>query len=191
MSPCRRWATLLLAAGGIAALFYAGFIPAKAQLAQLLLEDAWQRRLAGADQAHPWPWADTQPLARLRQPRLGVAQVVLAGASGRVLAFGPGHVTGSAAPGTPGNVVLSGHRDTHFRWLRALRRGDELLLESADGRLRRYAVAVARVHPETASDLLDPLAGDQLRLVTCFPFDALESGTPLRYVVTAYPLPAR
>ena len=68
------------------------------------------------------PGADMRPLARLRQPRLDVTQVVLDGASGRVLAFGPGHVTGSALPGVNGNIVISGHRDTHFRWLRDLHR---------------------------------------------------------------------
>ena len=175
---------------GIGSLSYGTYIPAKAWLAQVLLERAWERRLAGAADTRPWPWADTRPLARLRQPRLGIEQIVLEGASGRVLAFGPGHVLGSARPGAAGNVVISGHRDTHFRWLSALRDGDDLLLQTKEGHERRYRVDHSAIHHEDEVALLDPLAGDQLRLLTCFPFDAVAAGTPQRYVVTAFPSPS-
>ena len=181
--------SLLALLTGVACLAYGSYIPAKAWLAQRLLDSAWERQLAGGATARPWPWADTVPLARLRQPRLGVDQVVLHGASGRVLAFGPGHVVGSARPGEAGNVVISGHRDTHFRWLADLRPGDWLVLEAGDGHQRDYRVAETVVHDETDTGLLDPLAGDQLRLLTCYPFDAVTAGTRHRYVVTA--LPAR
>ena len=132
--------------------------------------------------------AVSNALARLRQPRLDVTQVVLDGASGRVLAFGPGHVAGSALPGAHGNIVISGHRDTHFRWLRDLHDGDLLLLESDDGATRCYTVSGTAVHHESDVGLLDPLADEQLRLLTCYPFDGLYPGTPLRYVVTSRPL---
>jgi sortase A len=173
-----------------AAVFLAcgAYIPAKAWLAQRLLDRAWERRLEGDTEVRPWPWADTLPLARLRQERLGVAQIVLAGASGRVLAFGPGHVTGTARPGEPGNVVISGHRDTHFRWLADLRDGDRLSLDTHDGSSLGYEVVRASVHREDEIGLLDPLDGDQLRLLTCFPFDAVAPGTSERFVVTALPL---
>lgn len=179
-------AALLVGTGSLLASVY---IPAKAWLAQVLLEAAWDRHQAGRPDIRPWPWADTGPVARLRQPRLGIDQIVLAGASGRVLAFGPGHVTSSAAPGSGGNIVISAHRDTHFRWLAAIRRGDVLLLESADRRVRRYRVASAEVRHESETELLNPLAGDRLRLITCYPFDGVAPGTPQRFVVTALPAP--
>ena len=176
---------------GMSCLGYAAYIPAKAWLAQRLLDHAWNSRLNGSVQARPWPWADTQPEARLVQPRLGIDQIVLDGASGRVLAFGPGHVVGSARPGEPGNIVLSGHRDTHFRWLNRLVVGDELLLQTVDGGQRHYRVGYIAVHHESEVELLDAFAGDQLRLLTCYPFDALDPGTPERFVVTAFPVPRR
>lgn len=176
------WAALL---GGIAAVAWAGYIPAKAWLAQRLLERAWSQRLADGVTVRPWPWADTRPVARLQQSRLGVEQIVLAGSSGRVLAFGPGHVIGSAQPGQHGNVVLSGHRDTHFRWLAGLVRGDRLNLQDARGMQRAYRVTQLAVHHRDEGGLLDPTVGDQLRLVTCYPFDGVAPGTPWRYVVTA------
>ncbi len=40
----------------------------------------------------PWPWADTHPVARLIAPAQDADVLVLAGASGRTLAFGPGHL---------------------------------------------------------------------------------------------------
>lgn len=186
----RRWRAAIAVVSLVAGMAYLGaaaYIPAKAWLGQVLLEAAWKRRQGGQPDARPWPWADTTPLARLRQPRLGVEQIVLQGASGRVLAFGPGHITGSARPGERGNVVISAHRDTHFRWLEDLRAGDELVLETPAGARRHYAVAQIAIHHESEAGLLDPLAGDQLRLVTCYPFTAIRPGTSQRYVVTARP----
>ena len=147
----RRAGTLLLLAvaawhGGRAA-----WIAGKARLAQHLVRDAWGKTLAGAGDAPPWPWADTHPVARLIVPGRGVDVFVLAGASGRTMAFGPGHLSGTPRPGEPGNSVVSGHRDTHFAFLRRLRDGDAIVVERRDGRRRRYVVDGARVvdHRET------------------------------------------
>jgi sortase A len=171
-------------AAGVALLCASGWIHVKAALAQLLLEHAWRSARAGQP-APPWPWADTLPLARLRAPAQGVELIVLAGATGRSLAFGPGHVDGSARPGSPGNVVLVGHRDTHFRFLRELSSRDLLVLEGADGRRRRYAVEDTRVTDASDASPLDPAGPARLTLITCWPFDAPVPGGPLRYVVTA------
>lgn len=181
----RMWLVLpLLLFGG----WQAGhglYIPAKAALAQVLLRDAWDRTRAGERQARPWSWADTWPVARLRVARLGVDQIVLAGAGGQSLAFGPGHVAGTPAPGTPGNAVLGGHRDTSFRFLQDLRPRDEITLETPDGTIHRYRVAGSRIVDHRNANI--PLAGEESRLtlVTCYPFDALAPGGPLRYVVEA------
>src|SRR5512134_469774 len=94
-----------------------GWIYAKALLAQHMLQHAWARTLAGEREVRPWPWADTWPVARLRVPVHGIDLIVLDGVSGRTLAFGPGHAGGSAPPGAPGTAIISGHRDTHFRFL--------------------------------------------------------------------------
>ncbi len=160
------------------------YIPAKAWLAQVLIGRAWAATQPGI--AHrPWPWADTQPVARLVAPAAGVDLVVLAGGSGRTLAFGPGHVTGSAGAGEPGNVVIAGHRDTHFAFLAGLKVGSEIVLERADRRRFRYLVdSTAVVDARTHRLANDPDAA-LLTLVTCFPFDAARAGGPMRYVVTA------
>ena len=66
------------------------YIHAKAKLAQSLIRGAWEKTLAGQKEVRPWPWADTWPVARLIVPRLKVDLFVLAGSSGRTMAFGPG-----------------------------------------------------------------------------------------------------
>ena len=178
----------LLAAGlllaGSAALAQGGWIHLKAALAQVLLEQAWARTVAGETAVRPWPWADTWPVARLGAPDHGQEVIVLAGASGRTLAFGPAHIGSTTAPGGAGNIGLAGHRDTHFAFLRDLEIGDPLWLDSPEGR-RHYRVARTGVVHQDETDVLLPEGGSELTLVTCFPFDAIVPGGPLRYVVRA------
>lgn len=163
----------------------AAWIHAKAWLAQRLISSAWNQARASGAAVRPWPWADTYPVARIEAPRQGEALMVLSGASGPTLAFGPGHVAGTALPGNPGNSVVSGHRDTHFAFVRQLRRGDVLVVESVDGRRVRYRVSATEVvHRKDIRVLMDA-GDDRLTLVTCFPFDAAVPGGPLRYVVVA------
>ena len=124
--PCRSRrnavsiAALVLAVAGSLALGQGAWLWAKAEVGQWLLERAWARVQGGEASAAPWPWADTQPVARLAAPAQGIDLIVLAGASARTLAWGPGHLAGSARPGDPGHVILTAHRDTHFRFLRTL-----------------------------------------------------------------------
>jgi sortase A len=163
----------------------AAYIHAKAWLAQRLIANAWNQARATGTDARPWPWADTWPVARIEAPRQGASFTILAGASGRTLAFGPGHIDGTPLPGEPGNSVISGHRDTHFAFLRDLKRGDALLVEDAQGRRLRYVVsAVEIVHRKDVRVLLDA-GDDRITLVTCFPFDSPVPGGALRYVVVA------
>lgn len=175
---------VLLAGLGASLLVQGAWIPAKAWLAQRLIEHAWRAAREGVPTPRPWPWADTWPVARLIAPDQGIEAFVLAGASGESLAFGPAHVDGTAPPGTPDNVVLAGHRDTHFAFLRRLRIGDAIELESLGG-TRRYRVVATRVVHESRVDLLEPTGRAELTLVTCHPFDAVVPGGPMRFVVHA------
>lgn len=175
-----------LAAALVAAAFFlvaqAAWIPAKAWLGQVLLERAWQQRLAGNDRARPWPWADTAPVGRLDIPRLELSQLVLEGASGRNLAWGPAALT----PLDGEDVVLSGHRDTHFGALRHLRVGDRIVLWNGSAR-RAYRVAWLDIVDSRYQELVTRRDRERLTLVTCYPFDAPTAGGPLRLVVTALP----
>ncbi len=161
------------------------YIPAKAWLAQELMQRAWLRVTAGEDRAAPWPWADTWPVARLSAEGRDVDLIVLAGGSGRTLAFGPGHLEASALPGEAGNTVIAGHRDTHFAFLRDVEAGELLGLESIDGERHVYRVTGTDVVDSRTGSLVLDTGVATLTLVTCYPFDTLEPGGPYRYVVTA------
>jgi len=166
---------------------HAAYIHAKAQLAQYLLQTAWAETQTGKAQAKPWPWADTYPVARLTMPQHGVDLIVLAGASGRTMAFGPGHMDGTPLPGEAGNSVLSAHRDTHFAFLRHAKSGEAFFVEGPNGKKTRFAVLETRVVDEHDLSVVRSTSDTQLTLVTCYPFDAIRPGGPLRYVVIARP----
>ena len=168
------------------ALLAAGFwLPAKAELAQQLLNRAWQRTTLGDTMAKPWPWADTHPVARLMLPNSDEPLTVLAGASGRNLAFAPALLDGSAPPGAHGVTVIAGHRDTHFRRLATLAVGDKLTLERPDGSVLTYEVANLDVVDSERAELRLDADESIVVLVTCYPFEAVTPGGSLRYVVTA------
>ena len=164
------------------------WIPAKATLAQVLLQRAWHQTLdAGSAESgdfRPWPWADTWPVARLRAPAREVDLIVLHGASGEALAFGPGRLEGLGdGLGDDGPVALAGHRDTHFAFLGDLEVGEELRLGLPGGVPRTYRVTEAfRVDHRDTSALRGD--ADDLVLVTCWPLEARVPG-PWRWIVRA------
>ncbi len=161
------------------------YIPAKAWLAQELMQRAWTRTGYGEDRATPWPWADTWPVARLTARSGEVDLIVLAGGSGRTLAFGPGHLSASALPGEVGNAVIAGHRDTHFQFLKDVQTGELLQLESGEGTTYQYKVVAVDIVDSRQGRLLLDTDSAVLSLVTCYPFDTRMVGGPMRYVVTA------
>jgi sortase A len=176
---------VVLAGLGTWQLGHGVWIHVKAHLAQHLLHRAWARTLAGERDVKPWPWADTWPVARLKSPAHGVDLIVLAGVSGRTLAFGPGHATRSAAPGAAGTAIVSGHRDTHFAFLARVRAGETLTMEVPGRAPVVFRVSETRVVDARTAVVLSDDAVTGLVLLTCYPFDAVTAGGPLRYVVTA------
>jgi len=186
--PRRTWllvlASVLLSLGGWQ-LASASWIHAKALIAQKLIAYSWERGRDSGLTGRPWPSADTRAIARLTVPSRDVDLFVLEGASGRSLAFGPGHVSGTARPGSWGNSVIVAHRDTHFAFLRNLALGDEIVVESAPSAVARYRVREVTVVDKGETRMLDAADEAQLTLITCYPFDAVRPGTTQRYVVIA------
>ena len=177
-------ARLLLALAGLALFGQGAYIHAKAFVAQILLQRAFTETIASGRATKPWSWADTWPVARIEVKRLHASAIVLAGSSGQALAFGPGHVERTPDAGERGVAVYSAHRDTHFRFLRDVVIGDEIVITRSDGRIFRYRADGISVVRFDASGI-DPLtAGYELALSTCWPFDAMTAG-PTRYVLHA------
>ncbi|MBI1407226.1 MAG: class GN sortase [Caulobacter sp.] len=178
-----RAAAVALVLGGLALLTAGLWIPAKAVLAQLLLERAFAASLASGRPVKAWPWADTWPVARIEAPRLKQRVIALEGGSGEAMAFGPGHLLRTPTPGERGTAVFAAHRDTHFAFLGALKLGDEIRVVGRDGRRTRFEVTSLRVVRWNASGIDPRSGGRQIALTTCWPIGAVTPG-PMRYVVT-------
>jgi sortase A len=160
------------------------FIPAKAQVAQVLMASAWERQLSTGDPARPWPWADFTPAAKLRFPAQNRSILAVTDASGESLAFGPMLMAASVQPGEKGVAVFAAHRDTHFAFLGKVKPGDEIIVETPTGP-RAFHVTHSEVVRWDASGIRPDDGGPpRLALVTCWPLDAKIRG-PMRYVVWA------
>ena len=161
------------------------YIPAKAWFAQELMQRAWRKAQDGDGDTAPWPWADTRPIARLSAKGGDIELIVLEGASGRTLAFAPGHLSVTALPGEKGNSIIAGHRDTHFQFLQFMKRGESIMVETANGNNHLYRVTDIDVVDSRRGSILIDTESPMLSLVTCYPFGAPQAGGPMRYVVTA------
>lgn len=185
---------LLMGVAGIVLIGNGLWIKAKAELAQVLLNRAFERaqaataarplQMASLAGFKPWRWADIEPIARLAAPRLNKTAIILNNVSGEALAFGPGHLGNTPLPGENGTSVLAAHRDTHFSWIGKLKSGDRLEVERIDGRHVNFRVKRSWIARYDHSGINADSEGWFLALSTCYPFDAKTRG-PMRYIVEA------
>ena len=178
-----RAVILLCLLAGSWQLGASGYIQAKARLAQELLDNAWQETLDGHSQVVPWPWADTFPVGRMKVARLDQDLILLDGDSGRTLAFGPG--VRRLGREFADSWLVSGHRDTHFEFLQELRIGDRFEIQRSDGAWTPYVVRESGILDVRNQELALPVGVEGMALATCFPFDAVDPGGPLRFVIWA------
>ena len=124
-----------------------------------------------------------EALARLDVPAASISVMVLDGTDDLTLNRAVGHIEGTPQPGGAGNVGIAGHRDSFFRGLRNVERGDALSLTTLEG-VSRYEVTKIEIVPPSAVEVLDPTDYDALTLVTCYPFYYV-GDAPQRYIVHA------
>lgn len=122
-------------------------------------------------------------IAKLSIPRLETNLYVVEGDGNRELRRGPGHVRGSAMPGGDGNCLIAGHRDTHFRVLKDIRKGDEIVLQTREGEYTYRVETTQIVSPQNTASLR-PTSDAVLHLITCYPFYYVGSA-PKRFIVEA------
>ena len=108
-------------------------------------------------------------VGRLEIPRIGVATMVLEGTDSPTLRRAVGHIPGTALPWQPGDVAIAGHRDTFFRPLREICRGDNITLQTLQGSYH-YRVEFTRVVDPRDTWVLSSSHGPTLTLITCYPF---------------------
>ncbi len=175
----------ILIISGIYQLAAAGWIQGKAIVAQHLLKHSWEQTIKDNSTVYkPWPWADTWPVAKLLVTELNIEQIILAGDSGSSLAFAPGYSLASAEPNTHGLTMISGHRDTHFNFLKNLKINDSLVLQTTDKTIS-YKVYDLQIVDSSSYTLPGHSEQGTLVLATCYPFNAVTTGGTLRYLVYA------
>jgi sortase A len=102
------------------------------------LEDRWTQARMGPEQPQELEPLQGEGILRLYAPALGpdFTRTVLEGTSQDILATGPGHYTGTALPGQPGNLAIAGHRVGHgapFNRIDLLQSCDALIVETLTG----------------------------------------------------------
>ena len=116
-------------------------------------------------------------------PKLGASLPIIHGTDEDELEKGVGHYAGSVLPGEDDNSVLSGHRDTVFRELGKVGKGDEFIVHTADGTFT-YRVRQVRIVDEDDRTVIVPKPRATLTVSTCYPFDFV-GYAPERYILVA------
>jgi sortase A len=164
----RRW-PLALFIGGALLLCYVGAQYFSMWHEQHVFAQEWTQQSSGSSPVRaPIVVNGESGIARLTIPKLDLHAIVIEGTSYRALKAGPGHLVETPLPGDDGNSVLAGHRDTFFRGLNELVKGDSIVVER-QGRTYRFTVAGRKITEPGDVSVLHSSAEPRLTLITCYP----------------------
>jgi sortase A len=180
LSNLLRGAFYFFLAFGVFALVYAGYMFADSRAFQAREMSKFEQ---AAPPAEPRILVKGGVVGELQIPRLELSVMVLEGDSRLNLRRGAVHLTNSPLPGELGNVALAGHRDTFFRPLRNILVGDEITFKTPERNIGYVVETISIVAPGDLQ-VLEPTAGHNLTLVTCYPFYYVGSA-PKRFIVRA------
>lgn len=176
---------VVLASSALCIMAHSAWLPTKAWLAHQLINHSWQQAIITKTQIKPWPWADTNPIAKMVIPRLKKELVLLQGVDPTSLAFSAGVMHQYSKLNRNSPFVVAGHRDTHFRFLQDIKMKDIISLADKNGINQLYQVENMEIVDSQSDDLSINDHDPSLVLITCYPFDTLQAGGSLRYVITA------
>jgi sortase A len=179
----RRWGPQGLLLIGAVLLVYVSFEYGSMYVRQKQLAAQWERQNAPSAAAAPKAQDPREQMTRLSIPSIDLDAIVVEGTSSRQLAIAPGHMADSAAPGENGNSVITAHRDTFFRHIYELNKGDEIVVRRG-GKSYQYLVERKFVVKPSDVSVLKPTSDARLTLVTCYPTYYV-GPAPERLVVTA------
>lgn len=157
---------------GALLLLYVGSQYGHMYLEQKRMAEVWelqQQRLEenppSVQQAHA---PEDDGMVRLVIPKIELTSFIVEGTSRKALLAGPGHITRTAEPGAVGNSVITGHRDTFFRHIHELEKGDQLFVERG-GKRFVYEVTGKKVVEPTDLSVTHPTNDSRITLITCYP----------------------
>jgi len=176
-----RWIQAAFLAIGVSLLAYCGYVHWDSWSFQKAERRQFEQLLPAA---HPAVFpASGGLIGRLDIPRLGLSVMVIEGSSQSTLRRAAGHISGTGLPGQGRNIGISAHRDTFFRPLRNIQKGDIITVTTLD-RLYRYRVVSTRIVSPSDVAVLDSGENEILTLVTCYPFYFV-GAAPDRFIVRA------
>jgi LPXTG-site transpeptidase (sortase) family protein len=164
----RRIVSLVMVILGLGLLGYVGSEYWGMYRSQQKLEVEWERQAANTSAPGQPAISPDQMLTRVLIPKIGMDAIVVEGASRKALSEGPGHMKQTAMPGETGNAVITGHRDTFFRHIYELGRGDQIQVRR-NGRVFTYEVTGKRIVLPDDISVIKPTQDAQLTLITCYP----------------------
>jgi LPXTG-site transpeptidase (sortase) family protein len=149
---------------GVALLAFVGV-----QYGQMFTE---QHRLAHEWQRQNQPGAtrmviDDGPI-KLLIPKISLDAMVVEGTTRHKLLLGPGHMEHTPLPGQEGNSVITAHRDTFFRHIYELNKGDVVEVRRG-GRTYSYEVTGKKIIAPEDLSVLQQSKDKRLTLITCYP----------------------
>ncbi|WP_156874347.1 class D sortase [Planococcus halocryophilus] len=122
-------------------------------------------------------------MGELLIPKLEASLPIIHGTDEDELEKGVGHFAQSVLPGENDNSVLSGHRDTVFRELGKVGKGDLLTVKTYSGTFT-YKVRQVRIVDQDDRTVIVPKPKATLTVSTCYPFDYI-GYAPERYILVA------
>ncbi len=156
---------------------------AKGYVAQILLDNAWNKTIDLSSPQLAWPWAETHPVGKIHFPRLGQSFTILNNTSIESLAFGPGNVENTSVPGENGNICIAGHRDSFFNGIKNLKLSDVVRIESI-GKEQLFQINEINIVTPDEIEWLQNSDQSVLTLITCYPFEYIGEA-PKRYIIRA------
>ena len=168
----RRIVSNILILVGVVLCVYVGSSYARMYIHQRTLLQEWDESSA-----------QHKSLTKLSIPKISLEDIVLEGASQHSLLLGPAHLSASAVPGSIGNAVIAGHRDTFFRHIHSLRYGDDIYVLRS-GKRFHYVVRSRKIVEPTDLSVLKATKDGELTLITCYPTHAI-GPAPHRLIIVA------
>ncbi len=169
-----RWIRRSLLLIGFVALSYVAESAIDAEMYQL------QARRAFDEKQEKRPEGT---IGKIEIPRIGLSAMIAEGTEWATLRRAIGHIPGTAFPGETGNAAVAAHRDTFFRGLRNITRGDAIDVTTDRGVFRYVVESTEIVKPNDVS-VLKPGQSQELTLITCYPFFWI-GPAPKRFIVHA------
>jgi LPXTG-site transpeptidase (sortase) family protein len=167
----RQRLSLVLMVGGLGLLVYVGSEYLAMYREQQVLHREWERQQNSLAAAAPQPAAmpvKDDGLTRVLIQKINLDVILVEGTSHKSLRLGPGHLKNTPTPGESGNAVISAHRDTFFRHIYELEKGDEIQVRR-QGHTYTFEVTGKKIVDPDDVSVVKNTPDPRLTLITCYP----------------------